>query len=277
MDVAGNSATKRGIDLAQAEGFSIKIITMPQDKDPADIILANPENFKELLNQAKSIHDFYFKIALSEFDKNTLEGKKEILKFLLPVIKKISNKVEKGVWVKDLAEAIEAKEEDVIEELNKVVLPKDDFISIQGQKTQNCAVSLKTRKELLEEKLISLFAKSPQCAASLAKEDLKLFSLESISLINYLQKQKEKKDPVLEEKINYLRLKAEVEEDTDSQKEIICCFKELKSLGVKEKLSKICQDIKKAEKEKDSNKVQELIQQFCQYSKLRNSLENQTS
>lgn len=277
MDLAGDSATKRGIDLAQAEGFNIKIIKMPQDKDPAEAVLENPESFKNLLENAESIHDFYFKSALAKFDKSSLEGKKEILKFLLPVIKKISNKVEKSIWIKDLAEAIEAKEEDILEELNKVNLPKENFASTKEElKTE---VPLKTRKELLEERLISLFAKSPSCIASLSQEDLKLFSLESISFINYLQNNKKGENKAIEDKINHLYLKAEIEEGIDSEKEISCCFKELKSLGVKEKLSKICQDIKKAEKENDAKKVQELIQKFCQYSKIRNNLEveNQTS
>lgn len=275
MDVAGNSATKRGIDLAQAEDFNIKIITMPQDKDPADVILENPQNFKNLLDKAKSIHDFYFETALSKFDKNTLDGKKGILKFLLPVIKRISNKVEKGVWIKDLSEAINAKEEDILEEINKINLPREDFNPIQ--KNQKSAIPAKTRKELLEEKLISLFAKFPQFIAPLNQEDLKLFSLESVNIINYLQKEKKEKDMALEEKISYLSLKAEIEENVDSEQEINCCFKELKSIDVKEKLSKICQDIKKAEKEKDADKVQDLIKKFCQYSKMRNKLENQIS
>ena len=69
----------------------------------------------------------------------------------------------------------------------------------------------------------------------------------------------------------------ETEEDIDAEEEITCCFKELKSLKIKEKLSDICVNIKKAEKEKNDEKVQELIQQFCRYSKLRNNLERQIS
>jgi len=276
MDIAGNSATKRGIDLAQAEDFNIKIITMPQGKDPADVVLESSETFKNLIKNAKSIHDFYFESVLSKFDKNVLEGKKEILRFLLPVIKKISNKVEKGAWIKDLAETIEAKEEDVLVELNKIVVAKSDFVPIQEAERKPTS-ALKTRKELLEEKLISLLAKTPKNIDLITQDDLKFFSLDAIKFIDYLQKNRQEKNKDLEDKINYLCLKSEIEEDVNPKEEIIYCFKELKSLKVKEKLSEICKGIKKAEKEKDFNKVQELIQQFCQYSKLRNNLENQTS
>ncbi|HHE76738.1 MAG TPA: DNA primase, partial [Candidatus Parcubacteria bacterium] len=43
MDVAGNSATKRSIDIDQRFGFNIKIVDMPGRDDPADIASKSPE------------------------------------------------------------------------------------------------------------------------------------------------------------------------------------------------------------------------------------------
>ena len=51
------------------------------------------------------------------------------------------------------------------------------------------------------------------------------------------------------------------------------CFKKLKTLVIKDKLDKISQEIKKAEQNKNIDKVQELVQQFNQYSKSWNDLE----
>jgi uncharacterized protein YqgV (UPF0045/DUF77 family) len=73
-------------------------------------------------------------------------------------------------------------------------------------------------------------------------------------------------------------LKADMEEmETDFGKEFKSCFREIKSLTIKDKLAEICQDIRIAEQAKDSEKVQELVEKFCQYSKSRNELESQTS
>src|SRR3989344_8840201 len=58
MDVAGDSATKRGIELAQAQGFDIKIVTMTGGKDPADIVANNAEDWLKMVNDAKSILQF---------------------------------------------------------------------------------------------------------------------------------------------------------------------------------------------------------------------------
>ena len=50
MDIAGDSATRRGIDLAQKEDFQIKIITMPSGSDPADIISEEPKKWEKLID-----------------------------------------------------------------------------------------------------------------------------------------------------------------------------------------------------------------------------------
>jgi len=267
MDVAGDSATKRGIDLAQAQGFSIKVVTMPKETDPADIISKNPEDWQNLVEKAKSIHDFYFENTLSKFDKNTLEGKKEISKILLPVIKRIPNKIEQSVWIQGLTETLGVREEDVSEELRKT---KIEEIGMGAEEFIEKATSLprKIRKELLEERLAVLIIKFPQNLDLVGEKDFQLFSPQTVKIINCLKENKQN------EQIDYLSLKAEVEQaDIDPEKEFKDCFKELKTIVIRDRLDNISKEIKKAEQEKNSEKVQELIQQFNQYSRSRSDLE----
>ncbi len=267
MDLAGNSATKRGIDLAQAEGFNIKIVTMPQGKDPADVSLEDPKKMEELINKAKSIHDFYFETTFSDYDKDTIEGKKNICKILLPVIKKIPNKIEQSVWVQSLANKLGVKEDDVIEELNKT---KEEY---QERSTEEVrAVSQKSRKEMLEEMLSLLIIKEPQNASLIKEEDLRLFSLNQVELFDYFRQNNGKIELVpenLKEKINQLSLKAEVElASFDFKQEFKDCLLRLKELVVKENLSNISLEIRRAEEEKDFEKVEKLIQDYNEEAKL---------
>ncbi len=67
MDLAGDSATKRGIDLAQLQGFNIKVVVIPEDKDPADLISKSPKDWEKIIKEAKSILDFYFETTFSKF------------------------------------------------------------------------------------------------------------------------------------------------------------------------------------------------------------------
>jgi len=268
MDLAGNSATKRGIDLAQAEGFNIKIVTMPEGKDPADVALEGSEKLKELVDNAKSIHDFYFDNAFSKYDKNTLDGKRDISKTMLPVIKKIPNKIEQTIWVQSLTKGLGVKEEDVLEELAKTKVEQAE--TYNSSKNNNPpAGGRKTRKEMLEERLAILIIKHPENANLIKQEDLKVFSLAMVNVIDSL------KHPPAggkeSDKLNYLKLKADIEIlDIDPEQEFRNCFEELTMLVVKDSLNNISREIKQAEQDENFTKVEELTNNFknlCQERK----------
>ncbi|MEK7080387.1 MAG: DNA primase, partial [Patescibacteria group bacterium] len=117
MDLAGDTATKRGINLAEAQGFNIKIINAYSEKDPADIILENPKNWPDSIEKARSIMDYYFDSAFSAFDKAIPEGKKQIGRIILPAIKRIQNKIEQSHWIQKLSQKLDIREDAIIEEL----------------------------------------------------------------------------------------------------------------------------------------------------------------
>ncbi|MBI1866290.1 MAG: hypothetical protein HYS02_00795, partial [Candidatus Staskawiczbacteria bacterium] len=62
-------------------------------------------------------------------------------------------------------------------------------------------------------------------------------------------------------------LRAEVEYEEDGQDEIKLCMMQLKNINIKEKLNKVSENIKKAEKEQDHKKVDDLIEEFNKLTK----------
>ncbi len=265
MDIAGDWATKRGIDLAQLWGFNIKVILLPEEKDPADVISESSRDWEKLINNAKSILEFYFESAFSRVDGKTPEGKKEISKILLPVIKRIPNKIEQSFWIQKLSKELAVREESVIEELKKVKL-NEEIYAIASEEI-GCppkgAQPPKTRKELLGEKVVSLILKSGDKNLNLIEKDFLPYFLPEIREILIKLKKKEKPEG---EFFNYLSLKAEIEEieEKDILPEIQYCLKEIQKLEVKNKLDQISQGIKKAEGERDSEKLEKLKQEFNQ-------------
>lgn len=293
MDVAGDSATKRGIDLAQIQGFNVKVITLPQDLDPADLVLKNPKEWEESVNQAKSIMDFYFESTFAKFDKEAPEGKREISKVLLPVIKRIPNRIVQAHWVGELAKKLRVREEDVEEELKKVKLEEySREFGLEPEEIKN--LSLKSRRELLEERLVTLILKSPQNNIEIIKEEhLDKFS-PPIKEILIKLKENSPQDPALKLRagptgqaeidsdpkgepsvpygasfFNYLALKAEIEEieEKDILAEIQYCLKEILAIEIKNKLDQLSREIKKAEEEQNWKRVEELTQEFNLHSK----------
>jgi len=257
MDVAGDSATKRGIDLAQIQGFNIKVVRLPEGKDAAEIISKNPKEWEEALSNTKSIYEFYFESAFSGRDADSPDGKKEISKILLPTIKKIPNQIEKSFWIQKLAKKLKVREEEVREELKKVKLEEEIF----GLETEEIINSpQKSRKELLEERLLMMVIKSPKGAESVEEKLFPFFSPQSREILEKLIK----KDSSESEFFNYLCLKAEVEELEENEvlSEIEFCLKEIQLLDAKSKMGEISKEIRKAEEEKDGKKTGDLVQKF---------------
>ncbi|HOW13083.1 MAG TPA: DNA primase [Candidatus Pacearchaeota archaeon] len=289
MDVAGDSATKRGIDLAQSLGFNIKVITMPEDLDPADVVLKDSKLWEDLVKNAKTIHDFYFEKVLKDFNRDTIEGKKEIAKTILPIIKNIPNKIEQTLWVKDLSEILNVKEEDVFEELKKI--PTSQNFKLEDNKIEEeidknikepFYVSSKTKKDMLQEYLITLFLKFPQLASYLKEEDLRLFSPQYLQIIktmtspqnaNYLDKNLENNIKSLIDMLSFRAEVMEIDPGINLEKEFQYCLKEIKVLNIKDKLNEIGFKIKEAEGQNNSSQIQKLMEDFNSYSKIKNDLE----
>ncbi|MBU1876903.1 DNA primase [Patescibacteria group bacterium] len=266
MDIAGDTATKRGINLAQAQGFNIKVVVLPEDKDPADVISEKPENFSQAIKNAKGILDFYFDNAFNHLDSKTPEGKKEISKALLPIIKRIPNKIEQFSWLQKLAKKLEVSENVVEQELKKTKI-EEDALGLELEEKE--AIMQKPRKDLLEDRLIVLFMRSKSLMGGIDDNFYNLLSPQSFQIISCIKDDKKVPDE-LSETFNYLGLKADIEEDfneQETQEEVIDCVHEIKALAMKEKLDKISQEIKKAELERNQSKIKELTEEFNKLAK----------
>jgi len=265
MDIAGDTATRRGIDLAQSQGFNVKVVRLPATKDPAEIISKNPKEWEKVLQEAKFILDFYFESAFSGRNPKEPEGKKEISKILLPVLKRIPNRIEQSHWIQRLANFLEVREEAIASELEKIKIESPDCLFAISEEEPR--LPQKSRKELLEERLVTLGLKSQSSIDTLSQEDFDFFS-PRISQILWHFKSKTKIPADLLDLFNYFSLKAEVEtEENNIEKEFENCLKEIKFLGIKNKLDKISLEIKKAEQEKNLKKIEKLTQEFNQLTK----------
>ena len=277
MDIAGDTATRRGIDLALQDGFSLKVITMPE-KDPAEVIQENPETWKKFLEGAVSILDFYFSTAFLRHDKKTPEGKKLIAKDLLPVISKIANKIEQAHWIGKLSHEIGVKEEIIQEELKRVKSGTEQYGGPQDapQKSETPV----SRKQLLEDRTLALLFRRPENLTLITEERLSLFSVRTQEIFAGFEKNPALKFEAFEplfspetiEFLKYIALKSEIEESfgqaqDDWEKECKACLQELYSLFIKEKLDSIAKEIQGAEERKDTAKLDELLLQFQEISR----------
>jgi DNA primase len=267
MDIGGDSATKRGIEIAQAAGFNIKVVTMTQGKDPADILCENPKEWEAAIAGAKTILNFYFENAFSRFDGKTSEGKREISKVLLPVIKRMPNQIERGHWTGELSKRMGAREEDVISELEKVKL-EENVYGIEKEEILN--LPPKSRKEMIEERLvISLLNSGDAFSQEISEEDLSFLSPKICKIVSEIKNNKKVDSKFLPQDeadlCNRLCLQAEVESSfskEDIKEDLDSCLNTIRRLELKDRLDKISHSLREAEYEKDPEKINKLRDEF---------------
>ncbi len=147
QDSAGMEATIRAIELAEESELNIKIILIPNGKDPDDCIRESSEAWLEAVKKAVPVMDFYFTHAFGIHDKNTLEGKKEILKLLLPIIRMYPSSMEQNEHLKRLAFELKTDVKFLWEDMKR--------LKTQHRKYETRNSALNTSDLLPEQKKIS--------------------------------------------------------------------------------------------------------------------------
>ncbi|MCH8244530.1 DNA primase [Patescibacteria group bacterium] len=280
MDIAGDSATKRGIELALSEGFNVKIVRLLKGKDPADIVKEDPALFEKALLQASSIIDYYFETAFSQFDKTTAEGKKKAGALLLHIISKLPNKIEQTHWIQRLAVELGVKEEAVFEELSKV--KKEPGERQESSLAQEAALPVsrqgggKGRRGLIEERILILLFRDPENLKKLKEEDIRQMSTATQEIVIGLKKAENLDFSSLEKifpetnlkAVKHIALLADLEEEEEGlEDEFHLCLKSLVIFSLKERLEEIIQKVKKAEGAKEGAKLDLLLQEFHEITK----------
>ncbi|MBN2306744.1 DNA primase [Candidatus Peregrinibacteria bacterium] len=119
-DSAGAEATKRAIELAQEAELNLRIILIPEGKDPDECIRKNPDAWKQAIKKAVRVMDFYFSHAFSLYDAKDIDGKKAILNMLLPLIKQTTSSVEQNEHLKRLAYELKTEVKFLWEDMKKL-------------------------------------------------------------------------------------------------------------------------------------------------------------
>lgn len=118
QDAAGAMAADRGIREAMQADMNIKVVEIPNGKDPDECVKNNPADFERAIKNAKAMMQYYFDITLGKINTEELEGKREAVKKLLPIITKLGSPIDQDFWLRRLAEKINVKE-DVLQETIK--------------------------------------------------------------------------------------------------------------------------------------------------------------
>lgn len=120
MDEAGVAAAARGVAVLLQEGITVRVVELPDNKDPDDVITENPATWKSALDHPKLFLDFAFARSSKGKDMSDVEQKKAIASELLPLVVSIGNPIEKSHYIQKLADMLGVEESVVRESLSKI-------------------------------------------------------------------------------------------------------------------------------------------------------------
>jgi DNA primase len=258
-DPAGQEAGEKAIDMALNFDFNVKIVVFRNFKDPAEAVLANPQNLFDAIENALSAPEFYFEKYLKSQNKFSREYLKEIQAVLQKLLN-IESLVERNFWIKKLSEKTSIDEKILIEEAQKLA-QKTKISFPKGTENQNEVLPQKkfTRWELLSQEFISALLSLEKLQEDV-EEKIYLEPLHQKIFDLLVKGIKKSEDPYLDEIIDLILLKVTSPESYDLEK----IKKELKKEYIKEKRKEIVSKIKEAELKNDHNALEQALQELYQ-------------
>ena len=88
-DDAGMNATQRAIELASKSGTYIKVVRVPQGKDPDDYLRAHPDGWAALREHALPEWEYLLRQAVAGLDLTDAEDRRRGAELVIPVLAKI--------------------------------------------------------------------------------------------------------------------------------------------------------------------------------------------
>jgi len=136
-DAAGANAAEKSIALLTEEGFSLKIVTLPDGLDPDRFIRERGlEAYTAALRGARRQSDYLIERARLAFPCASPEQKVKAMNFLLPHIRRIPEKLSRDQFAHDAAQKLGIDSAVLREELHQAALKRRDRIEVR-QSTLN--------------------------------------------------------------------------------------------------------------------------------------------
>ena len=164
MDLAGDSASRRGIEMADKAGLNIKVIQLDGGKDAAEVVSSDPAIWQKAIDSAVPIYDYYLTSIAKRYDTKNPASLRKIGEELIPVWAKITDDLVRERYIQRLSAFLKTEEKilrDGVEKARRLPLKSYAGLLKKASSADN-VVSLKSRRELLEEYLITLLLHPPE-------------------------------------------------------------------------------------------------------------------
>lgn len=276
-DSAGLQATRRAGELALQKGFRVKIVTLKNVKDPDELVKKSPGLWDKAVREAVWFVDFYLDRAATEFAAGSVEQKHYLSAEVLPLLQFIADPLEQDHYIKRLSEKFAVSE--------AVVRSQSKQTSQKGSApVTRPAVSAVTATVVAQKMIVGGLLMVPAFLDFLRQEGLQdeltdpqLRQL-ALGLMGGTLPEIAVKTDVLAKEAMFM-VESELDNLDNNElallRELKKSFYLLKLNDLKQKQLELTEEIKKAENQKATSKIEELKTQFAHLATLRLQVEAQ--
>ena len=206
-DAAGQKAALRGIEVAREHlerdvrpmitptgalrfeatlNVDMRILRLPEDMDPDDLIRQAPERWQTLVEEALPVVDFYIQHLEETLDLSTPQGKSEALQKMRPLLRELSSGTLQYHYIQKLARLLHVDERVLAADIFNEAVPRrarrarQPALPPEEAQKRDVKPRLGTANEM-ERHVMVLLLRVPEHLAALS-EDLERLGLDELTL-----------------------------------------------------------------------------------------------
>lgn len=136
-DVAGQTATLRGLEILRDAGFDVRVLNIPKGKDPDEFVRSNGrEAFKKLINDAIPLIDYRLKRAEEGIDFRESDSLVKYGRRVTNILADL-DPVEKDVYIKKISENTGIREQTLYDVLSRELTKNTKGNNFVNNKEEN--------------------------------------------------------------------------------------------------------------------------------------------
>lgn len=281
-DVAGRSATLRGMKQLLSAGLEVSIVLLPTGEDPDELLRREGrEAFQALLHRAAPFPEFYVQALLEEHDVRVLRGQEQILTSARAFLQDLESPALRAQILKEISGSLD--------------IPLEDLLGMKGREASAIMASGAPDKQSwgVEEHLMYLMLQGEypieRAMRELRPEDFQRFSRAMETLFSLYREETSPPDRIggaggqqflsewlarldPEDQKELRELAVSERRDEDSDKAIAQLMGQLRLTSVERRLHALEREIKELHRHQDNAAIQRLQQEQQELFKERRQL-----
>ena len=138
-DGAGQEAILRALTILEKQGCDARVLQMDGAKDPDEYVIKYGSlKFRGLVDDAISLIEFKIKMIRTKYNIDNPKDKIRFLKEITKILSEVDNKIEREIYIENIAERYDISKEAIYGEVNKKLSKKSLNVSVNSRiKSEN--------------------------------------------------------------------------------------------------------------------------------------------